>query len=231
MLHAELSGKPAISHTHCMCSTVPTRFSPWRPFATRQLPFLATLIGSLAMAPSPSQAVEHKIWSCGPYSVSDELGDFRITDASGKGTRDDPIVIEEELDSPAPVTLTVRTTRPLVPFDPSGDYASGQLYLRISALNNSGEPWVEFEFELQSALGRLSDDADGLSFDQRNVSPENIHSADYGEFQREMRPYDRLVFKKGHADPKHVAEFEFLVTDYTPHLAIYLVQEPHVPSS
>lgn len=214
-----------------MRSTVRTRLPLWRLPADRRLVFLALPIGFLAMAPPPGHADEHKIWSCGPYSVSDELGGFRITDVSGKGTRNDPVVIDEELDSPAPVTLTIRPSRPVVPFDPSGDYASGQLFLRINALNNSGEPWIEFAFELQSALGRPSDDTDGLSFDQRDVSPDNIHSANYAEYHREMRPYDRLLFKKGLADPGHVAEFEFLVTDFTPHVAIYLVQEPHIPSS
>ncbi|MFE0013834.1 hypothetical protein ACFWXH_03235 [Mesorhizobium sp. NPDC059054] len=214
-----------------MSSTIRTLFPLWRPPATRGLVLLAILIGFLAAAPSPSHADGHKAWSCGPYSVSDELGGFHITNVSGKGTRNDPAVIDEELDSPAPVTLTIRTTRPTVPFDPSGDYASGQLYLRINALNNSGEPWIEFAFELQSAVDYPSDDADGLSFDQRNVNPDNIHSANYAEYHREMRPYDRLLFKNGLADPRHVAEFEFLVTDYTPHLAIYMVQEPHVPSS
>lgn len=214
-----------------MCSTVRTRFPLWRPPATRHLLFLTILAGIAATASSPGHAAGNKVWSCGPYSVSDELGGFRITDVSGKGTRIDPVVIDEELDSSTPVTLTIRTTRPIVPFDPAGDYASGQLYMRINALNNSGKPWVEFEFELQSALGRPSDDADGLSFDQRNVNPDNIHSANYAEYHREMRPYDRLLFKKGLADPGRVVEFEFLVTDYTPHLAIYLVQEPHIPSS
>lgn len=212
-----------------MRSTGQTWFPAWCLPAARRLASLAILPGFLAVAAPHSHAGEHKAWPCGPYAVSDELGGFRISGATGKGTRSDPIVIDEELDLPEPVTLTIRTTRPIVPYDPSGDYASGQLYLRINALNNSGEPWVEFEFELQSVLGQPSDDTDGLSFDQRNENPDNIHSSPYAEYHRELRPYDRLLFRKGQVDPKHVAEFEYLVTDYTPRLAIYILQEPRVP--
>nr|WP_315920707.1 hypothetical protein [Mesorhizobium sp. SP-1A] len=179
--------------------------------------------------PPAGRADELKVWPSGPYSFSDELGGFRIEGVSGKGTRGDPIVLYEEMDSATPVTLTIRTIRPIVPFDPSGDYASGLMYMRIDALNNSGQPWVEFEFELQSALGRPSDDSDGLSFDQRNTSPDNIRSGNYAEYHRDLRPFDRLLFKHGQVDPSKTAEFEFLVTDYTPRLTIYLLQEPRIP--
>ena len=58
---------------------------------------------------------------------------------SGTGTKADPIVLIEELDSATPVTLTIRTIRPIKPFAEGGDYANGILYMRINALNNSGK--------------------------------------------------------------------------------------------
>ena len=181
--------------------------------------------------PTPAGADEQKIWPAGAYSFSDELGGFRITAASGKGTSDDPIVLVEELNSATPVTLTIRTTRPIRPFDSSGDYASGILYMRIEALNNSGQAWLEFEFELQEILGRPCVFGDGLSFDQRSSNPTTIGSRNFAEFDRNFEPYDRLLFRDGKVDPLEAADFEFLITDYTPRWTFYLVQDPRIPSS
>jgi hypothetical protein len=170
-------------------------------------------------------------WPAGAYSFSDELGGFRITGISGSGTQHDPITVEEELNSATPVTLTIRTTRPIRPFDLSGAYANGILYLRIRTLNNSGKAWVEFEFELQEIHGQPSVFGDGLSFDQRSKNPTNIVSSNFAEFSREFEPYDRLLFKNGKIDPLESGTFDFLITDYTPRWTFYLVQDPRIPST
>lgn len=186
----------------------------------------------LALALSPATAkAEQKLWLAGPYSFSDELGGFRITTVSGRGTRADPIVVQEELNSATPVTLTIRTTRPIRPFDPSGDFVNGILYMRIEALNNSGQAWIEFEFELQEILGRPSVFGDGLSFDQRSKDSKNIASSTFSKFSRDFEPYDRLRFTDGKVDPLESSAFEFLITDYTPRWTFYLVQDPSIPSS
>ena len=186
---------------------------------------------SLLLVADAAPADPEKVWAAGAYSFSDELGGFRITGASGQGTRDDPLVITEELESATPVTLTIRTTKPIKAFDPSGDFANGIMYMRIEALNNSGQPWVEFEFELQEILGQPSVFGDGLSFDQRNKTPDNILSSSYAHFDRNFEPYDRLLFKDGKVDPLATVRFDFLVTDYTPRWTFYLVQDPRIPSS
>ncbi|WP_410000495.1 hypothetical protein [Mesorhizobium sp. SP-1A] len=192
---------------------------------------MAILAGFSVISAAPAAAQEQKDWESGPYSFSDELGGFLIKGVSGKGTHDDPIVIHEELVSATPVTLTIRAIRPIRPFDSSGDYVSGIMYMRIHALNNSGQPWVEFEFELQEILGQPSTFGDGLSFDQRSKTPENIASPDFADFDRMFEPYDRLLFKDGKVDPLKTAQFEFLVTDYTPRWTFYIVQDPRIPST
>src|SRR5690606_33866511 len=108
-----------------------------------------------------ARADTQAVWAAGAYSFSDEQGGFRITGASGSGTRDDPLVITEELESATPVTLTIRTTKPIKAFDPSGDYANGIMHMRIVALNNSGHPWLEFQFELQETPDQASVFGDG----------------------------------------------------------------------
>ena len=73
-----------------------------------------------------------KIVTAGAYPFSDELGGFRVISASGIGTRDDPTVSVEELESADPATLTIRTIRPIQPFGSPGNYATGLLPSRSS---------------------------------------------------------------------------------------------------
>ncbi len=172
-----------------------------------------------------------KRWETGAYSFSDELGGFIILGVSGSGTKADPIVLTEELNSATPVTLVIRTIRPIRPFDYSGLYANGFIHMQIEAKNNSALPWVEFEFELQEHLNKPSVFGDGLSFDQRRTDGADISSANFAEFSRDFEPYDRLLFKTGKIDHLENATFSFLITDYTPRWEFFLVQDPRIPSS
>ncbi|MBZ9744767.1 hypothetical protein LB516_05860 [Mesorhizobium sp. CO1-1-7] len=190
----------------------------------------ALILALLASSPCHAVADEVKVWATGAYSFSDELGGFRITGASGIGTKDDPLVITEELNSATPVTLTIRTTKPIQAFGRAGEFANGIMYMRIDALNNSGQAWIEFQFELQEILDQPSVFGDGLSFDQRNKTPDNIWSSNFADFDRDFEPYDRLLFKNGKVDPLKTASFEFLMTDYTPRWTFYLVQDPRIPT-
>lgn len=188
------------------------------------------LLLALPLALANAHADEQKVWAAGAYSFSDELGGFRITGTSGVGTKDDPLVITEELNSATPVTLTIRTTKPIQPFGTAGEFANGLMYMRIDVLNNSGQAWVEFQFELQEILDQPSVFGDGLSFDQRNKRPDNIVSSSFADFDRDFEPYDRLLFKNGKIDPLKTGRFEFLITDYTPRWTFYLVQDPRIPT-
>jgi len=190
----------------------------------------ALLLALSLLAPVEAHADPVKVWATGAYSFSDELGGFHITGASGLGTKEDPLVISEELNSSTPVTLTIRTTKPIQPFSTNGEFANGVLYMRIEVLNNSGQAWVEFQFELQEILNQPSVFGDGLSFDQRNKTPDNILSSTYADFDRDFEPYDRLLFKNGKIDPLKTGSFEFLITDYTPRWTFYLVQDPRIPT-
>jgi hypothetical protein len=170
-------------------------------------------------------------WETGAYSFSDELGGFRIVGASGTGTKSDPIVITEEMESATPVTMVIRTIRPIRPFDYSGLYANGFLHMRIQVVNNSKLPWVEFEFELQERLDKPSVFGDGLSFDQRRTDGGNISSANFLQYSRDFEPYDRLRFKDGKVDYLENAAFDFMITDFTPRWEFFLAQDPRIPSS
>jgi hypothetical protein len=184
-----------------------------------------TVAGQQAGAGEPEK------WIAGVYSFSDELGGFTITGVSGTGSKDDPIVITEQLNSSSPVTLVIRATRVMHPFTLGGDAQTGFTHLRFVTLNNSGLAWVEFEFELQELKDVPSTFGDGLSFDQRRSENEDIGSDRFAEFSRDFEPYDRLRFRDGKVDPLETSTFSFFVTDFTPRSQFYIVQDPRIPSS
>ncbi|MEN0000515.1 MAG: hypothetical protein AAF940_06490 [Pseudomonadota bacterium] len=164
------------------------------------------------------------------YTFSDEKGGFRIVHASGLGTRTDPIVLQFLIESVAPSTLVIRATRPINPFAHPRTHATGTLHFDIRATNETGQPWVATEFELQEKLRQPSEFGDGLSFDQRRES-EGIFGADvYANHRLDFEPYDRLLFEDGVVDPRATGRFSLLVTDLTPTEEFFLQFDPHVPA-
>ena len=176
-------------------------------------------------------AGEARKWVAGGYSFSDELGGFIITGIRGSGSKDDPVVIQEELESANPVTLVIRAESFLPSYNFGGDAGFGFTHFKFVTRNNSNLAWVEFEFELQEIKDQPSLFGDGLSFDQRRTDGEDISSSAFQRFSRDFEPYDRLRFLQGKVDPLETATFEFLVTDFTPRPTYYIVQDPRVPSS
>jgi hypothetical protein len=172
-------------------------------------------------------------WHAGAYSYSDQRGGFMITAISGSGSRDDPVVIEQEMLSASPATLVIRAEQVIRPrlFGTPGPVANGFIHIRIVLLNNSGLPWVEFEFELQERDGEPSSYGDGLSFDQRRTDSTSIAASRYASFSREYEPYDRIRFTDGNTDALESCVFEFLITDFTPVSQFYLILDPRIPSS
>ena len=201
-------------------------FRIWLRLAAMALIFLA----AFPATPEDFKDRAH-VWRAGPYSFSDELGGFRILGVSGSGRKDDPFVIREEFTSSSPATMVIRAAAPIRPFDQSGAFASGFMHLRVVVINNSGQAWVEFEFELQELYRQPSVFGDGLSFDQRRSDSDNISSDSFAEFSRDFEPYDRLRFRDGKVDPLATAGFSFLITDFTPRSQFYLLQDPRIPSS
>lgn len=170
-------------------------------------------------------------WLAGAYSFSDELGGFTIRSVSGLGTKEDPIVIVQELNSASPVTMIIRATRTIKPFAFAGDIANGVIHMRIRTLNASQLPWLEFEFELQEILRKPSVYGDGLSFDQRRTDSSVIVSDRFKQYDDRFEPYDRLIYFDGYVDPLDIAEFSFMITDFTPQPEFYLLQDPRIPAS
>lgn len=197
--------------------------------------FLFSTFAAILLLATPLRAEDSKLWQTGNYSFSDELGGFNILSVSGRGTKDNPIVIEQELVSSSPVTLTVRTSgAALSPFSRDaneGNLATGALHMRLVTTNASGQGWIEFEFELQEILNHASTFGDGLSFDQRRENSNSITSSAFRQYSRDFEPYDKLRFDEGKVDPGETVEFAFALTDFTPRWQFYIVQDPRIPSS
>lgn len=191
---------------------------------------LAMSLAAASVGPAAS-AEQGKRWAAAGYTFSDELGGFIITGIGGSGSKDDPVVILEELNSASPVTLVIRVDGIAPAYNFGGDAGIGFTHFRFVALNNSGLAWVEFEFELQEIRDQPSLFGDGLSFDQRRTDGENVHSSNFETFSRDFEPYDRLRFSDGKVDPLQTVDFSFLVTDFTPRQQFYIIQDPRIPSS
>lgn len=183
----------------------------------------------IVLAAHPLRA--ESIWRAGAYTFSDELGGFRILSAGGSGSRDDPIVITQELYSASPVTMVIRAAAPIRLYTFGGQFANGFLHMVLVTVNASELAWTEFQFELQEKLGQPSVFGDGLSFDQRRTDSDTITSAGFARFSRDFEPYDRLLFTDGFVDPGKQADFAFLISDFTPILTFFLVQDPRIPLS
>ncbi|MGE0283635.1 MAG: hypothetical protein AB7P20_23880 [Rhizobiaceae bacterium] len=190
------------------------------------------MLTAFAFGIAPTEPADGpKVWKAGNYSFSDEMGGFTIRAISGRGTRDDPVIIEEELYSASPVTMVVRAGDMDWYSAANGDLSTSALYLKLVVVNASGQSWIEFEFELQEILHHASVFGDGLSFDQRQENSDRITSTAFGQFSRDFEPYDRLRFIEGKVDPRETANFEFALTDFTPRWEFFLVQDPRIPSS
>jgi hypothetical protein len=194
----------------------------------------AQRFGLLVLAPlmCGAGAADDGRFYAGAYSFSDELGGFSLTGISGQGSAADPIVLTEELPSASPVTLVIRAARPLRPYGDGGSgFANGFLHLRVVAHNGSGQGWLEFEFELEERLGVPSNFGDGLSFNQRKMDGEGLECDRFADYHRDYEPYDRVLFRDGHVDPKSFVTFGFFITDFTPDPIFYLRQDPRIPFS
>lgn len=163
----------------------------------------------------------------GAFSFSDELGGFRLHAASGSGTGDDPIVLEETIFGPAPAVLVIRRTDR---YDAAGRRAAPAPALALvkRVVNATGHVWAGFELELQEVANVPSSYADGLSFNQIATQPPDVASDAFAVNHRMFEPHDRLRFAAGHVDPDGTVLFRLQITDPTPTAVFYLSQAPQI---
>ncbi len=184
------------------------------------------ILGALLLGAHPTGAVGAE-FSAGGYSFSDELGGFRLLSASGAGTTADPVVVVEEILDPAPITLVIRrqpgTIARRAPHAP--------LTLVKVVHNRSQLVWAGFELELREVLTRPSSYGDGLSFNQFGAKAPDVSSDAFADNDRIFEPHDRIRFERGFVDPDATARFKVTITDPTPDIEFYLLQDPKLLSA
>ena len=126
---------------------------------------------------------------------------------SGSGTKDDPIVITEELEFVEPGDAGHPRQRPDRAVHAERRCANGITYMRIVVLNNSGQAWSRVRVRAAGdQLHRPSTFGDGLSFDQRRSESGRHPLRPLRRISdRDFEPYDRLLFLNGKVDPGRAA--------------------------
>ena len=189
---------------------------------------IAILWGSaLALSGGPAPA---ESFTAAGLEFSDEMGGFHLISVTGSGSLSDPIVVVEKITQVNPVVLVIRGEQVVTTGDgPPRKSEFLNLALIKVAINSTNQVWNAFDLELEEQLGKPSPYEDGLSFDQLgSFVDEPFVSDSFSQTRRIPEPYDRVQFFDGSVDPGAAARFNLYITDPTPVLEWYLVQEPHL---
>jgi hypothetical protein len=164
-------------------------------------------------------------WTTAGMSFSDRPGGARLLSASGSGTRDDPIVLVEEIAGPGPGVLEIRNGR-TAHLDVSP--ATGFLTLSLVKIivNRGPWAWAGFDLELMTAPDQPSVYADGLSFDQPQTFQRIARADRFRQTAQEDEPFDRLRFDGGQVGPGQYVRLDFDIVDINGTALFYLVQRP-----
>ena len=177
---------------------------------------------SLCLAASAASA---ETWTIGGISFSDRPGGARLLAASGTGTRDDPIVLVEEIVGAGPAVLEVQNGR-TGHLDVSP--ATGFLSLSVVKIivNRGPWRWSGFDLELMTGPDQPSVYSDGLSFDQPQTFQRLARADRFLQTVQEDEPFDRIRFDGGQVDPAEYLRLDFDIVDANGTAVFYLVQRP-----
>jgi hypothetical protein len=164
-------------------------------------------------------------WMVAGMSFSDRPGGARLLAASGTGTRDDPIVLVEEISGAGPAVLEIENGR-------TGhlEVSPATGFLRLSVVkiiaNRGPWPWSGFDLELMTGPDQPSVYADGLSFDQPQTFRRLARADRFVQTAQEDEPFDRIRFDGGRLDPGQYLRLDFDLVDVNGTAVFYLVQRP-----
>ncbi|MGH6916221.1 MAG: hypothetical protein ACREJ0_00790 [Geminicoccaceae bacterium] len=177
---------------------------------------------SVGLAPGHGIA---ETWTTGGLTFSDELGGTRLVGASGTGTRDDPIILLEEITGAGPAVLVVRNTGHL-------DVSPALGFLTLSVVkvitNRGPWAWTGFDLELRRTLDQPSLYTDGLSFDQPQTFARVAKADRFAQTLQDDEPFDRIRFDGGNVGPTEYLRLDFDIVDVNGAAVFYLVQRPIV---
>ena len=163
-------------------------------------------------------------------TFSDELGGFELQSVTGQGTIEDPFVVVEKVTGPSDPTLAIRGLYYDNKNRLTTHHAVG-LAIRKIAINATNRAWHNYEMELRKVLTRHSPYEDGLSFGQNSALGISFLSSTFPFTQKTDEPQDTLSFSGTDILPGEQAIFNFIVTDMSPSLTLYILQRPLLPIS
>jgi hypothetical protein len=172
-----------------------------------------------------SSTLDAETLTTGGLSFSDEPGGARLLAASGTGTRDDPIVLVEEIIGAGPAVLEIQNGR-TGHLDVSP--ATGFLTLSVVKIIANRGPWrwAGFDLELMTGPDQPSVYSDGLSFDQPQTFQRTARADRFLQTVQEDEPFDRIRFDGGQVDPAEYLRLDFDILDANGTAVFYLVQRP-----
>jgi hypothetical protein len=181
-------------------------------------------LASSAAAPGCAGAAT---WTVGGVSFSDELGGARLVGASGTGTRDDPIILLEEISGAGPAVLVVRNDRTgHLNLSPALGFLSLSVVTIIA--NRGPWAWTGFDLELRRTFDQPSLYTDGLSFDQPQAFARVAKADRFAQTLQNDEPFDRIRFDAGNVNPTEYLRLAFDIVDVNGAAGFYLVQRPIV---
>jgi hypothetical protein len=186
--------------------------------------WLVLLLAGILLAPDRPSA---GTWTTGGMTFSDELGGVRLVGASGTGTRDDPIILLEEITGAGPAALIVRNDRTgHLNLSPALGFLSLSV---VTVIANRGPwAWTGFDLELRRTFDQPSVYTDGLSFDQPQSFARVAKADRFAQTLQDDEPFDRIRFDGGNVDPTEHLRLAFDIVDVNGAAAFYLVQRPIV---
>jgi hypothetical protein len=163
-------------------------------------------------------------------TFSDELGNFRLVSVTGKGSMDDPFVVQEEVTGPNDPVLVIKGfTREFG--NRVGTQHTAAFAMVKKVVNMTTRSWQGYQLELREIENRPSTYEDGLSFGQASIVADQYVNSTLPHSQRLDEPEDSLGFGGDSILPGAEATFRFIISDMSPLYRFYLVQRPQQPLS
>jgi hypothetical protein len=157
-----------------------------------------------------------------------EHGGLRLLDGWGRGSRDDPFVLVEEITADGAAVLTIRHPATRFGRPVPGGVGVGFVLKKI-VTNRTDRPWTIFEMELRQRLVEPSDYWDGLSFHQAGDRTPYVTSDRFGAVDLADEPADRLAFSAATIAPGETVTVQVAVTDHSPVSPFFLIQRRDAP--
>ena len=187
------------------------------------------LAGLWMMAPPLVRAEPADVLELDGIVFAAEHGNLRLLDGSGRGTRDDPYIVAEEIYGEGPSILTIRNVERR--FGETARIGMGiGFVLRKVVTNRTGRPWTSFEMELREYLELPSGYFDGLSFAQGLQDRyEHFGSDRFSDIEVYDEPTDRTAFLGTTVMPGETVTMQVAITDHSPQSVFYLLQRADAP--